>query len=152
MFAALKRNMKFAYKCYPTKDRSIWFQEHANQIVLTVSQQQWATDVHQIFELVDSNSSLQKMKLFEKKSISDLQKLAAIARSDINKLLRKVLCALITVDVHARDTITSLITNQVTSALVLNIISSLLPVYTFFLLQKRLQLVENASLLLAGQQ
>lgn len=116
MFAALKRNMKFAFKCYPTKDRSIWFQEHANQIVLTVSQQQWAADVHTIFESVEPAQCLHKMKLFEKKSINDLQKLAAIARSDINKLLRKVLCALITVDVHARDTITSLITHQVSSA------------------------------------
>lgn len=116
MFAALKRNMKFAYKCYPTKDRSIWFQEHANQIVLTVSQQQWAVDVHEILECGDNAQSLRKMKVFEKKSINDLQKLAAIARSDINKLLRKVLCALITVDVHARDTITSLITHRVTSS------------------------------------
>lgn len=108
--------MKFAYKCYSTKDRSLWFQEHANQIVLTVSQQQWAADVHEIFEVEPADQSLVKMKVFEKKCIMDLQKLAAIARSDINKLLRKVLCALITVDVHARDTITSLITFKVTKA------------------------------------
>lgn len=115
MFASLKRCMKFAFKCYATKDRSIWFQEHANQIVLTVSQQQWAADVHEIF---DNKDSIQKMKLFEKKLVFDLQKLAAIARSDINKLIRKVLCALVTVDVHARDTITSLITHKVTSGYV----------------------------------
>lgn len=115
MFIALKRCMKFAYKCYPTKDRSEWFQEHANQIVLTVSQQQWAADVHNILEGPNRNENENKMKKFEKKMFSDLSKLAAIARSDISKLLRKVLCALITIDVHARDTISSMVKLRVSS-------------------------------------
>ena len=113
MFIALKRCMKFAYKCYPTKDRSIWFQEHANQIVLTVSQQQWAVDVHNILEGPNEKENLDQMKIFEKKMFSDLKTLAAIARMDINKLLRRVLCALITIDVHARDTISTLVTLKV---------------------------------------
>lgn len=112
MFASLKRCMKFGYKCYPTKVRSEWFQDHANQIVLTVSQQQWAVDVHDILD-EPITKSLRRMQMFEKKMVSDLAKLAAIARSDINKLLRKVLCALITIDVHARDTISGLVANQV---------------------------------------
>lgn len=118
MFVALKRCMKHAYKVYALKDRSEWFQEHANQIVLTVSQQQWAVNVHNILDNTSSSAEQinKKMEAFEQQCISDLTKLAAIARSDISKLLRRVLCALITIDVHARDTITSLVVNKVSSS------------------------------------
>lgn len=114
MFASLRRCMKFGLRCYPTKDRSEWFQDHPNQIVLTVSQEQWACDVHNILET--PADALQRMQQFEQKMISDLSRLAAIARSDINKLLRRVLCALITIDVHARDTISGLVERRVASA------------------------------------
>lgn len=105
--------MKFAYRCYPNKDRSEWFQDHANQIVLTVSQQQWAVDVHAILEGPSEMENFAKMQKFEQKMFSDLAKLAAIARTDISKLLRRVLCALITIDVHARDTITGMVNQRV---------------------------------------
>lgn len=107
MFAALKRCMRVAYKSYNNKDRSLWFQDHANQIVLAVSQQQWANDVHQI---LDGNESEipEKMKHFKNKLKSDLNKLTVIARTAITSLLRKVLCALITIDVHAMETISNM--------------------------------------------
>lgn len=53
------------------------------------------------------------MKEFEAKLFKDLTKLAAIARTDISKILRRVLCALITIDVHAKDTITNMVKNQI---------------------------------------
>jgi dynein heavy chain len=95
------------------KERSIWFQEHPNQCVLTVSQQQWAATVHEIFDAKTANDVLQKMQVFEKKLQKDLSILAAIARTDITRLVRKVLCALITVDVHALDTISNMVKRRV---------------------------------------
>lgn len=112
MFAALKRCMRIAYKSYHNKDRSLWFQDHANQIVLTVSQQQWASEVHNILDGNETEIPV-KMKDFKKKLISDLNKLTVIARSEITKLLRKVLCALITIDVHAMETISNMIKENV---------------------------------------
>lgn len=117
MVIALKRCMKYAYKLYPLKDRTEWFQEHANQIVLTVSQQQWAADVHEILDSDEGPTKIvDNMKKFEARLTSDLSKLAAIARTDIPKLLRKILCALITVDVHAKDTITNLVKEKVSTS------------------------------------
>lgn len=116
MFLALKRYMKFAYKCYPLKDRTKWFQEHPNQVVLTISQQQWAVDVHKIFDQGNNVKIKKEMQNLEQKLFGDLQNLAAIARTDISKLLRKVLCALITIDVHARDTISNMVKLEVVSA------------------------------------
>lgn len=115
MFAALKRCMRVAYKSYPNKDRSLWFQDHANQIVLTISQQQWATDVHTILD-GDKSKIPEKMIAFKKKLTSDLSKLTVIARSEITSLLRKVLCALITIDVHAMETISNMIKGNVTDS------------------------------------
>lgn len=116
MFASLKRFMKLSYRSYQTKDRSLWFQEHANQLVLTVSQQQWAVRVHGILDNPKEEITLQKMKEFEQELYRDLTKLATIARSDITKLLRKVLCALITIDVHAMDTIANMVKNRITKS------------------------------------
>jgi dynein heavy chain, axonemal len=114
MFTSLKRCMKIAYLSYPLKDRIIWLKENPNQIVLTVSQQQWAVDVHNILDADDDPSmKIKKMIEFEKIQSLNLYKLATLARTKISSLLRKVLCALITVDVHAKDTIAKLIEHKV---------------------------------------
>ena len=43
----------------------------------------------------------------------DLNELAAIVRGELPKLSRAILCALITVDVHARDMITGMVESKV---------------------------------------
>lgn len=45
----------------------------------------------------------------------DLNELAAVVRGELPKLARAVLCALITIDVHARDMVTDMVKNQVAS-------------------------------------
>lgn len=117
MIAALKRCMKYAFQCYPAMDRALWFKEHPNQVVLTVSQQQWAQKVHSILDAQEAPSDItKKLIALEEKLTKDLSNLAAIARTKIGSLMRKVLCALITIDVHAKDTINSMVRNKVTSS------------------------------------
>lgn len=73
----------------------------------------WAKGVH---EILDYDAALRidlGMLAYEKKCIADLNDLAALTRDNLTSLFRKVLCALITVDVHARDTITNMVTGQV---------------------------------------
>lgn len=64
----------------------------------------------------DGSNVINKLKAFETKLQKDLSKLAEIARSNISQLLRKVLCAFITIDVHAKDTITNLIRQNVSKS------------------------------------
>ncbi|XP_065087185.1 dynein axonemal heavy chain 6 [Ochlerotatus camptorhynchus] len=111
MFLAVKRYMRLGYRCYPTKDRSFWMQEHPNQIVLTVSQQQWCADVHEILD--GKGKVIKKMLTFKDKLVKNLSILASIARTNISKLVRKVLCALITIDVHAMDTVCHMMEKKV---------------------------------------
>lgn len=114
MYAALKRCMKYAYQVYRAMDRLKWLREQPNQVVLTVSQEQWADEVHKILDSdEDPSAILKNLVNFESKSTTDLASLAAMARRSLTPLLRKVLCALITIDVHAKDTISSMIENKV---------------------------------------
>ncbi|PZC80020.1 hypothetical protein B5X24_HaOG215489 [Helicoverpa armigera] len=116
MFASVKRCMKNALKDFPTKPRVKWVQLHPNQIILTVSQIMWAKGVHEIFDLEIPLRIDTGLMDYEKKCISDLNDLAALTRADIDPLFRKVLCALITIDVHARDTITQMVEKHVQKA------------------------------------
>ncbi|XP_050078309.1 dynein axonemal heavy chain 6 [Anopheles maculipalpis] len=115
MFLAVKRYMRHGIRVYGLKDRSYWMQEHPNQVVLTISQQQWAADVHNILD-GDSGNVDKGMEEFHGQLTKNLTVLAAIARTKISKLVRKVLCALITIDVHARDMIAGMIAKRVQKA------------------------------------
>lgn len=84
------------------------------QIVLIVSQTMWARHVHRVLESTGDRVKL--MQLFEQTNIDQLTSMAALARTDISKLLRKILCALITIDVHARDNISNMVKHRVASA------------------------------------
>ncbi|KAG8234154.1 hypothetical protein J437_LFUL014944 [Ladona fulva] len=115
MFMSLKKCMKIAIYDFSLKDsRRNWIMSHPSQVILTVSQIMWSQDVHVILE---SNDVENELIIFEKKCFRDLNDLAAMVRRDIPKLLRAVLCALITIDVHARDIITIMVENKVTSSL-----------------------------------
>ncbi|KAH8299235.1 hypothetical protein KR044_006570, partial [Drosophila immigrans] len=111
MFVSVKRYMRFGYQCYAAKERDEWFQDHPNQVVITVSQVYWATDIHRIFDAKEKTQMgvIEKMTKFESKCLQDLGALATLTRKNISSLLRKILCALITIDVHAKDSVRMLI-------------------------------------------
>ncbi|XP_065162410.1 dynein axonemal heavy chain 6 isoform X2 [Atheta coriaria] len=113
MFVSLRKLMKGSMYDYMSRTREAWCLDHPNQIVLIVSQIMWARNVHAIFDY--SKDKTVDMQEFEQKNIQDLNKLAGLIRTDLNKITRKVLIALITIDVHARDTITQMVKNNVTN-------------------------------------
>ncbi|KAG5888365.1 hypothetical protein JTB14_033502 [Gonioctena quinquepunctata] len=111
MFLSLHRLMKKSMSHYSVVPRTEWVVCHANQIILTVSQIMWARDVHAI---LDSGSKmLDKMVTYEQKCKDDLNDLAALVRTDLTSVTRKILIALITIDVHARDTVHNMVKNKV---------------------------------------
>lgn len=103
--------MKYAIGDFIKKKINDWLPRHPNQIILTVSQIMWATDVHTILD--GEGNRLIEMIKFEKKCNADLNNLAGIVTTDIDPIFRKILVALITVTVHARDTISTLVENKV---------------------------------------
>ncbi|XP_011495537.1 PREDICTED: dynein heavy chain 6, axonemal [Ceratosolen solmsi marchali] len=114
MFQSLKKKMMAALEEYRKNGREALIWGYPSQIVLTVSQIYWAQYVHEC--LHDKIKAIGKMKNFEQKCFEDLNKLAAMVRGELPKLVRDIIINLITVDVHARDIISILVQNQVTSS------------------------------------
>ena len=73
----------------------------------------WCADVTAC--LATEGDRLQAMEQFEQKSFQNLNNLAALVRGDLAKLTRSILCALITIDVHARDIISGMVEEKVIS-------------------------------------
>ena len=75
----------------------------------------WCSDITQLLgdgedEEVDI---VARMKWFENKCFQNLNRLAALVRFPLARLEREVLCALITIDVHARDVVTDMVQHKV---------------------------------------
>ncbi|CAG9827749.1 unnamed protein product [Diabrotica balteata] len=116
MVLSLKRLMKASLIHYQTHLRTEWALCHANQIILTVSQIMWAKGVHDILDAPNNVNKFKKMEQYEQKCISDLNDLAKLIRKDLASVPRKVLVALITIDVHARDTVSNLVASRITNS------------------------------------
>ncbi|XP_050294811.1 dynein axonemal heavy chain 6 [Anthonomus grandis grandis] len=114
MFLSLRKCMKVSMTHYMQKPRTEWVVCHPNQIILTVSQIMWAKGVHEILD--GEGNTTQKMEKYMTKSVKDLNDLAALVRSDLSSVTRKILIALITIDVHARDTIFNLVKGKVSNS------------------------------------
>nr|XP_054751474.1 dynein axonemal heavy chain 6-like isoform X1 [Lytechinus pictus]XP_054751475.1 dynein axonemal heavy chain 6-like isoform X1 [Lytechinus pictus] len=114
MMSSLRRITKAALADYEVKSKEEWIASNPSQVVLTVSQTMWARDVTEVLE--NTGDRLEVMKEFELKNITNLNSLAAMVRGQLPKLVRAIIGAQITIDVHARDIITSMVKNQVDSS------------------------------------
>ncbi|CAB4027440.1 dynein heavy chain 6, axonemal-like isoform X1, partial [Paramuricea clavata] len=83
------------------------------KVVLTVSQTMWCRDLTKC--LTSDGDRQEELKGAEQTSFQNLNKLAALVRGELPKITRSILCALITIDVHARDIVTGLVEAQIDS-------------------------------------
>ncbi|XP_043248669.1 dynein axonemal heavy chain 6 [Colletes gigas] len=114
MFTTLRARMKQGIVDLQAKGRQEFLPMHPSQIILTVFQIFWTGNIHHILE--SGGNVLETMKTFEQKCFVDLAELAAMVRGELPQLIRDVIINLITIDVHARDTVTTLVENQVTTS------------------------------------
>ncbi|CAH8497721.1 unnamed protein product, partial [Dicrocoelium dendriticum] len=115
MFTNLRKLMKIAINSFESAGRKDWLRSHPHQIVLTVEHLMWSRDITGILERPDSGSTILGLRAYETKCFKELNQLAAAVRGELPKLLRVLMCSLITIDVHARDIVTELVTNKVDS-------------------------------------
>lgn len=111
MVKALTNGGKAAIVDYAARERTEWAQNHPSQIVLMVSQIYWTKDVTECLEAEDTIAAL---GAYETKLKAQLAGSAGLARGKLAKLVRKVLGAMITIDVHARDIVTNMIKQNCT--------------------------------------
>ena len=116
MCESLRNLTKASLLAFNNKPRHEWVKDHAAQVVLTVSQTMWCTEVTGALKHDDQcakdgtyDRKTSALAGQEQVNIDQLLALAAIVREKISPLLRCCLSALITIDVHARDIITDLV-------------------------------------------
>lgn len=107
---SLKRLTKAAYFDYAEQERAHWVLHQPAQIVLMVSQIYWCGEVEQCFAEPDPVAALDAFAAENVKRLSDL---TALVRGKLSKLERKIIVALITIDVHARDIVLNLAKERV---------------------------------------
>ncbi|EGD81584.1 dynein heavy chain 6 [Salpingoeca rosetta] len=110
MVKSLYALTKAAITDYTACPRTEWVGRHPSQVIISVSQMMWCRDVTRA---ITNENPQQALEAYEKQCISQLADLAAMSRQKLSKLFRKVLGALITIDVHARDNVTSLVHSKV---------------------------------------
>ncbi|KAJ3091962.1 Dynein heavy chain 2, axonemal [Quaeritorhiza haematococci] len=84
------------------KDR--WLKEWAGQLLITAGLITWTMDCTHALEEVGKGDK-HALKTLKKKQISGLRKLAELVSTPLNKVERKKLIALITIEIHSRDVV-----------------------------------------------
>ena len=104
--------MKAGLVDYDTKPRDEWIHLHPGQIVATVAQMTWARDTETALR-GDHEGPAKDMTNWSNTYKAELQKLIVLIRGSLKSLTRKIVVALVTTDVHARDIIDELRENNV---------------------------------------
>ena len=113
MKQALHSCMKTGLLDYDTKPRDEWIFHHPGQVVATVAQMTWARGTEVALRSSDPVNSI---ALWSSEYKAELQKLIVKIRGALPKLVRYIIVALVTTDVHARDIIDELLDREVSSA------------------------------------
>ena len=100
MVTSLKRQGKDSYLSYPKEERTKWVLKQPAQIVIAVSQIYWCRGV---VNALESSSPVENMHQWLESNRSDLKDMTVVVRGHLTSLHRKIIAALITIDVHARD-------------------------------------------------
>ncbi|KAJ3068328.1 Dynein heavy chain 6, axonemal [Podochytrium sp. JEL0797] len=111
MFAVLRRLVKVAISEYDPNKRTEWVKEHAGQVIVTGNQILWTRDVS---EAIKSSEPARALNSLKTDSVNNLSALAGLVRGELTVIQRAILGALITLDVHNRDILYSLIRASVT--------------------------------------
>lgn len=87
-----------------------WILKQAGQIVLLVSQINFNRQVINCFE---SNSALERLGSYRKNLVLSINEAASVISKELTNYKTLTVEALLTIEVHSRDTLSSLIENKV---------------------------------------
>ena len=112
MRKTLKTLIKGAVTEYDAMPRTEWIMTHAGQVVSSVSKIAWCRDTEAVL-LGERGPVATAMPQWLKQNVEQLAGLTDLVRTQLTKLERKIIIALVTTDVHARDIITQMVSEEV---------------------------------------
>ena len=118
MIAGVRNVIKVGVETYPELPRTEWVLQNPGQVVLNSSQVHWTAEVETAFQE-------HQMEEYWKKLGEQLMDLVYLVRSDITKLQRLSIGALVVIDVHAKDTCEKLVKDGIADAMSFEWISQL---------------------------
>lgn len=104
MMISVQKVVEKAYHAYPTKPREQWVLDWPGQVVLCVAQIFWTLGVESAMKLEKRG-----MEEFLVQLNAELNEIIKLVRGELPKMARFTLGALVVIDVHARDVVSSLI-------------------------------------------
>ncbi|OQR82552.1 dynein heavy chain [Achlya hypogyna] len=107
MKASIYKLMKLGLADYDTRLRKDWVVDHPGQVVATVAQMTWARQTEAVLRGAGS------LQAWLATVVEDLNDLIVKIRGKLSSLERKVIVALVTTDVHARDIVECLLVEGV---------------------------------------
>ena len=113
MVETIHKIMKAGVVDYTNLDRKTWVMKHPGQVVSTICQVLWCSQSESyINEMIDNPFSLQD---WLQVNVMQLTQLIELVRGNLDSVRRKIIVALVTTDVHARDIVESLVKEGVSS-------------------------------------
>jgi dynein heavy chain len=113
MVKSLKREMKQGHLTYEDLPRPDWVLSRFAQIVACVCSIMWSYGTEEAMN--NKENATEAMSEWYDTNVSQLEELTHLVRQDLNSIQRRSVVALVTQDVHNRDIIEQLKTNDVTS-------------------------------------
>jgi dynein heavy chain len=111
MQTSLHKAMKACLSEYSAEARGTWVLQHPGQCIASCAQMAWANGCEEV--LLSDDNPVAEMGEWLQQNIRQLSELTVLVRSNLTKLQRKVIVALVTTDVHARDIVDELYTEAV---------------------------------------
>ncbi|XP_059156869.1 dynein axonemal heavy chain 2-like isoform X2 [Physella acuta] len=101
------RNCRTALKKNLNK-RDKWIKDWPGQMCITAGQIQWTQDVTKALAITKERGDKRALKSMKKKQVIMLNKFSEAIRSNLTKMQRSKIVAVVTIEVHARDIIEKL--------------------------------------------
>ncbi|XP_076454452.1 dynein beta chain, ciliary-like [Babylonia areolata] len=112
MTSTVRYEMSEAVAGYEEKPRDQWLFDYPAQVALCGTQIWWTTEVNAAFSRLEEGFE-NAMKDYSKKQITQLNNLITMLIGDLSSGDRQKIMTICTIDVHARDVVTLMITKKV---------------------------------------
>ena len=106
MYAACKKSLFETLTHSKGMKKEAWVREYPGQMIISAGCMVWTTECEKALSNPDTAKTA--VRTLKKKWVSYLSKLVTLTRSKLDKVNRKKVVALITIEVHARDSIDKL--------------------------------------------
>lgn len=106
MVATIQKIMKAGLADFALIERKLWVTKHFGQVVSTISQVTWCNQTESYINEMGENPFA--LNDWYSVNVMQLTQLIELVRGNLDSIKRKIIVALVTTDVHARDIIESL--------------------------------------------